>query len=309
MRLKALSVAFALGVLGSCLILVPANADNPDGSTLESDNWSVRVGAWKERQDKPTGQSGRIKREASTSAVRSKFTYLPKDQYKSQMGEYRQRLAAVIAANDAATNARGQCIATPGEFSCNRFRQTALPDAPGIRQAGPAGPAGPAAPAAPALSPQEVAYIASARLQLAPPKPRIGPSPELNEWKMAAVGYPLWLWADGDVNPAPVGDSVADIAVSLDAHLVKVVFDMGDGNKVSCSDLGTKWTPAVEPGAKSPSCGYAYEKPSLPAGSYTVTANAVWAIDWNINGTTGTIPLYQSESTEIPVGELQVLVR
>ena len=137
----------------------------------------------------------------------------------------------------------------------------------------------------------------------------IGPSPDLNQWKMAAVGYPLWLSADGNTNPAPVTDSVADLAVSLDAHLVRVVFDMGDGNKVHCADLSTKWTPAVTPGTTSPTCGYAYQEPSLPAGSYTVTANAVWAIDWTINGTTGTLPLYQSASTDIPVGELQVLVR
>jgi len=244
---------------------------------------------------------------ATNQGSGASYTYLPKNEYQSQMAAYKKQLAAAVAANNAATNARGQCIATNDQFGCDRFGETALPDAPDIRQAG--DPADAAAPAAPVLSPQEVAYLASARLRLTPPKPMIGPSPQLNEWKMAAVGYPLWLWADGDLDPAPVGDSVADIAVSLDAHLVKVVFEMGDGRKVSCADLGTKWTPAVEPGTKSPTCGYAYQEPSLPAGSYTVTANAVWAIDWNINGTTGTIPLYQSASTEVPVGELQVLVR
>ena len=224
------------------------------------------------------------------------------------MGAYRTALAAAIAANKAATNDRGGCIDTAGQFSCNRFQQTALPTAPNIRQAGdPAAPGQPAA--APALSPQEVAYIATARLRLTPPKPMIGPPPEINEWDMAAVGYPLWLWAEGNLDPAPVSDSVLDIGVSLDAHLVKVVFDMGDGHKVSCTDLGTKWTRAVKPSTESPSCGYTYTRPSLPAGSYTVTADAVWAVDWNINGTTGTIPLFQSASTEIPVGELQVLVR
>ncbi|WP_375425100.1 hypothetical protein [uncultured Friedmanniella sp.] len=137
----------------------------------------------------------------------------------------------------------------------------------------------------------------------------IGPSPDLNEWKIAAVGYPLWLWTDGTTNPAPVTDSVYDISVGLDAHLVKVVFDMGDGHKVACTDVSREWTADVAAGAESPSCGYRYPKPSLPRGSYTVTANAVWAIDWNVNGTTGTIPFYQSATTKIPVGELQVLVR
>lgn len=167
----------------------------------------------------------------------------------------------------------------------------------------------PALAAQPALSPEQAAYVAFAKLRLTAPKPMIGPSPDLNEWKMAAVGYPLWLWADGTVDPAPVTDSVYDISVGLDAHLVKVVFDMGDGHRVSCADVGRHWTSAVAAGSESPSCGYRYQKPSLPEGSYTVTANAVWAIDWNVNGVTGTIPFYQSASTTIPVGELQVLVR
>lgn len=228
------------------------------------------------------------------------------------MDVYREKLSAAIAANKAATNARGRCVQSGNGLNCGRFQTTALPADPGIRQAanpGPAAPAAAAAPVAPAITPEQAAYIASARLRLTAPEPTIGPAPEINEWGMAAVGYPLWLWAEGDLDPAPVSDSVFDLAVSLDARLVEVVFDMGDGGRVRCSDVGTRWSRSVEPGAKSPTCGYAYQEPSLPNGSYTVTANAVWAVDWAINGTTGTIPFYQSASTQIPVGELQVLVR
>ena len=225
------------------------------------------------------------------------------------MATYRSSLAAAISANKAAINAQGQCVDSAGNLNCGRFQTVPLPDDPGIREAGdPADPA-PAAPAAPAVTPEQAAYIASARLRLTAPEPVIGPPPEINEWGMAAVGYPLWLWAEGDLDPAPVSDSVFDLSVALDARLVEVVFDMGDGRRVRCSDLGTRWTRSVEPGTKSPSCGYAYQEPSLPAGSYTVTANAVWAVDWSINGTTGSIPFYQSAATSIPVGELQVLVR
>ncbi len=225
------------------------------------------------------------------------------------MTEYRTKLQSAVQANKQAQAAFVQCIATVDTTSCGRFRQNALPDQPNIRQAGDPAPQAAAAPAAPAVTPEQAAYIASARLRLTAPKPVIGPPPDLNEWGMAAVGYPLWLWAEGELDPAPVADSVFDLSVALDARLVEVVFDMGDGGKVRCSDLGTRWTRSVEPGTKSPSCGYAYQEPSLPAGSYIVTANAVWAIDWSINGTSGTIPFFQSASTKIPVGELQVLVR
>ena len=40
-------------------------------------------------------------------------------------------------------------------------------------------------------------------------RPGIGPSPDLNPWDMAAVGYPLWLWADGPTHVGPISDAVA----------------------------------------------------------------------------------------------------
>ena len=172
-------------------------------------------------------------------------------------------------------------------------------------------PAKPGEPAVPRirLDPQQVAYMAFARLRLTPPTPGIGPSPKLNKWDMVAVGYPLWLWAEGLTNPAPVSDSVFNLAVSLDAHVAKVNFDMGDGQTVTCSGDGSKWTPAIKPGQESPTCGYTYSKPSLPDAEYTVTVRTHWAVDWSMNGATGTIPYVQASTTTLPVGELQVLVR
>ena len=160
---------------------------------------------------------------------------------------------------------------------------------------------------APQISPQQAAIVAVARLHLDPPKPVIGPSPEINEWNMAAVGYPYWLWADGDLDPAPVSTTVADLTVRLDAHLESTTFDLGDGTRLTCTNLSARWTPAVEPAAPSPACGHTYTKPSLPKGDYAITAYSTWAVDWSVNGVGGTIPLYQQASTTVPVGELQVL--
>ena len=162
---------------------------------------------------------------------------------------------------------------------------------------------------APQISPQQAAIIAVARLRLSPPEPVVGPSPEINEWDIAAVGYPYWLWAEGDLDPAPVSTTVADLTVSLDAHLASTTFDLGDGTRVTCTDLTARWSRAVEPGAASPACGHTYTKPSLPKGDYTITAYSTWAVDWSVNGVGGTIPLYQQASTTLPVGELQVLTR
>ncbi|HZA73452.1 MAG TPA: Tat pathway signal sequence, partial [Propionibacteriaceae bacterium] len=132
---------------------------------------------------------------------------------------------------------------------------------------------------------------------------------ELNRWKMAAVGYPLWLWADGPTQVGPVSDSVAGLSVSLRAEVSSLTFRMGDGTVVSCTGAGDEWTEAVEPGAKAPNCGHTYTKPSLPKGSYTVSALTNWAVTWTANGQSGVINVPAGQTTELPVGELQVLVR
>jgi hypothetical protein len=159
------------------------------------------------------------------------------------------------------------------------------------------------------LTPEQVAYIAFARLHLEPLKPIIGPPPELNRWKLAAVGYPLWLSGAGNAHPPVVSDQVFNLLVRLEARVTGVDFLMGDGHVISCDGTGTRWTAAVTPGQKSPTCGYQYAKPSLPDGNYTVTARTHWDVGWTINNQTGVIRMIQASSIELPVGELQVLVR
>ncbi len=159
------------------------------------------------------------------------------------------------------------------------------------------------------ITPAQAGAIAVARLQLPTVAPGIGPPPDLNRWKMAAVGYPLWLWADGPTHVGPVSDSVAGLSVSLEASVTSLTFRMGDGNTVQCPGAGDKWSKAVEPGSKAPRCGHTYTEPSLPKGNYTVSALTDWAVTWTANGQSGVINVPAVQTTQLPVGELQVLVR
>lgn len=162
----------------------------------------------------------------------------------------------------------------------------------------------------PAIDPQTAAYMAFARLRLTAPTPIIGPSPSINPWKMAAVGYPLWLSVGGDTHhPPQVSDAVAGLRVTLKATVAKVTFAMGDGHRVTCVNVTTKWTSSVEAGAESPSCGYTYRKPSLPKRAYTVTATTFWSVAWSTSTESGVINFAQKANAQLPVGELQVLVR
>jgi hypothetical protein len=169
--------------------------------------------------------------------------------------------------------------------------------------------AGAARAAAPAITPAQAAASAVARLQLPVNTPGIGPDPDKNRWKMAAVGFPYWLWAEGPAHIGPVRQNVANLSVSLEARISKTVFEMGDGKTVTCAGPGTRYPSWVEAGTKSPSCGYTYTKPSLPRGDYTVSAVSYWAVTWHVNGATGVITVPRRGTAQLPVGELQVLVR
>lgn len=159
------------------------------------------------------------------------------------------------------------------------------------------------------ITPYQAAVIAMVDLPLEAGSPMVGPPPDLNRWQMAAVGYPLWLWAEGNLAPAPVSSTVAGLRVSLDAAMTGISYDLGDGTTISCG-RGTKWRRgAVPAGTPSPDCGHVYTKPSLPKGDYTITATTHWSVAWTAGGQAGSIPFTQTASTTLPVGELQVLVR
>ena len=192
-------------------------------------------------------------------------------------------------------------------YTCS-YRLTTQPPDPATKPADPADPAAPDPGYVVVLTPEQAAQIAVATLQLPVVPPGIGPDPEINEWKMAAVGYPLWLWADGPHHVGPVSQAVANLSVSLDATLASVSYQMGDGHTVICSGPGTPWTRTVTPGQPS-RCGYRYTRPSLPEGTYTVRALAHWEIAWTIGTTSGIITMDVEGTRLLPVGELQVLVR
>lgn len=259
--------------------------------------WGARAKANGKRTNPPAEGS---KGGSSSNGGGSKNIEVPKGEYDQRWNKYQDDAANTTARNDELARQFEECLRTKGV--CNQTRVD-------YQQPFNYRPAGDPPAARPTLPPRTLAYMAVADLRLTAPTPTIGPSPDRNRWRMAAVGYPLWLAAHGDLDPPTVSDSVLDVSVSLNPRLAKVVFDMGDGERVTCTDLSRRWTPAVEPGAKSPTCGHIYTRPSLPKGDYTVTATSVWAIDWAVNGATGTLPFSNSATTQLPVGELQVLVR
>lgn len=144
-------------------------------------------------------------------------------------------------------------------------------------------------------------------LRFPAPKPVFGPDPNNNEWKMLAVGFPVWLWTEG---PTTVSTSVSSngFTFQMTARWRSTTFHMGDGTARTCTSMAT-YSSSVEPGTPSPNCGHVYTQPSLPKGKYQVRAVADWDVTWSVAGFSGVLPAYNEASATIPIGELVALNR
>jgi hypothetical protein len=151
-----------------------------------------------------------------------------------------------------------------------------------------------------------IARMLVTRIKLPSARPLVGPDPAVNEWKMVAVGYPLWLWTAG---PVVVTDRVRAFGVTfrLRARWVSTRFEMGDGHSVLCTRM-RPYRSGVRPGSRAPDCGYVYGRASLPGGSFTVRATTSWRVGWSALGMSGSVPASLSGSRVLPVGELNALV-
>ena len=286
----------AVATLGVTLVVLGPAADSPaladDQVTCTKAGDCTNI-ATRERKGRQVNEPG-----WSTSPDSRQAT----DEVDQTVSEARRKFSAALAAYDRSLASFNRCVRTfdPSLNKAGCGNAPTPPTAPQFRSDTFSGRG---------ITAGQAAAIAVARLLLPTIAPGIGPSPKLNPWNMAAVGYPLWLWADGPTRVGPISDSVGGLSVSLEAEVSSLTFRMGDGHMVNCPGTGHPWTTAVEPGAKSPNCGYSYAKPSLPDDSYTVAAITNWAVTWTSNGQSGVINVPVVDTTELPVGELQVLVR
>ncbi|MGK2852997.1 MAG: hypothetical protein ACSLE3_02635 [Microbacteriaceae bacterium] len=161
-------------------------------------------------------------------------------------------------------------------------------------------------------TPGEVAQIAIEQMGLRAID--IGITPEPIEGSIGLVGMPVWLWAaNPDAHswgPITATASAGGVTVIATATARQVVWDLGDGTQVTCTNPGTPYQASYGKAA-SPDCGHVYNQSSAtqPGGRYTVSATSQWVITWEGAGQTGTIVLNGlTRTAAIAVGEAQVLV-
>lgn len=195
-----------------------------------------------------------------------------------------------------------------------------------VCSSGDAAPAAPGAPAAPA--PPPIDWIAVARTIASDAAATIGIEaidigivPEDVEGRVGIVGLPTWMWVE---NPSPetIGPmnrvvTSGPVTVTLNATLIAVDWDMGDGGHQLCPGAWAPYTPYFDAAgeAPSPTCGYKYNRSSLtePGGNFNVAATSTWTVTWSATtpagATGGVIPMARTSETSIRLGENQVLVQ
>ncbi|HEY7857548.1 MAG TPA: hypothetical protein VIC82_03510 [Candidatus Nanopelagicales bacterium] len=129
---------------------------------------------------------------------------------------------------------------------------------------------------------------------------------------MGLVGLPMWLWTT--VGPTTWGPNsatatVPGLSVTAVARATKIVWDMGDGTRLTCAGPGTPYSSAAST-TVSPTCGHVYQRSSAsrPGHVYQVTATTTWTITWAGGGENGVLTRTRTSTATARVGELQVLI-
>ncbi|MFM9615794.1 hypothetical protein [Streptomyces niveiscabiei] len=158
---------------------------------------------------------------------------------------------------------------------------------------------------APQPSPAQLAQVAREQLRL--PSPRIETSPVGEQ----LVQLPTWLWLDQEAwGAVSATASVPGVSVTAVARPTSVVWDLGDGNTVTCNGPGTPYAKGMDPKSPSPDCGYTYRASSAgePGEAYAVSATVEWTVTWSGAGQSGVFPGLTTTSTaSFPVAESQAL--
>ncbi|MGH9090717.1 MAG: hypothetical protein ACRDZR_04935 [Acidimicrobiales bacterium] len=137
-----------------------------------------------------------------------------------------------------------------------------------------------AQPAAGVVQVAPVAVGQQAVKQLAFGSPTIEMAPPSGSAQLVEVA--TWLWIDpGAWRTLTATASAGTVTATAIATPSKVVWDMGDGQSVTCDGPGTPYS-ASDPNG-STDCSYTWPQ----AGAYTVTATVYWSVTWTAVGAPG----------------------
>ena len=160
-------------------------------------------------------------------------------------------------------------------------------------------------------TPAQLAAQALAKIHLLGAQIGIAPQPGGS----GAVGLPVWLWTAVTPNtwgPLSASATGGGITVTVTAKASRIVWNMGDGDQVTCANPGTPYDPKYGMSA-SPTCPYTYPVPSSttahPHDRFTITATTYWTVNWSGGGQTGVLNPTSQSQTSVEIGEIPVVVQ
>jgi hypothetical protein len=157
----------------------------------------------------------------------------------------------------------------------------------------------------PDVSPRDVIDDARRELSRRLPKPALALNPPVTSGGIVNLG--MWL-AVADAGEVSVTAQLGPIWATVRARQRDLSWDMGNGDTVACSGVGTPITDLSTPDAGP--CGYAYRRTSAghPNSEFQVVVTSVWAVSYTSSagvGVLGDVPV--SAGFGYRVRELQTI--
>jgi hypothetical protein len=140
------------------------------------------------------------------------------------------------------------------------------------------------------------------------PTPEIVTSPPAD--KVQLVNMRTWLSVGGSWRTLSSTAEVPGVSVTVTAEPARVLWDMGNGDKVVCEGPGSTYDTSRGENDQPGACFYRWRRSSAaePDGSYLVTATLQWNVSWTVTGAPGggALPeMEQSATRAVQVGEAQ----
>lgn len=135
-----------------------------------------------------------------------------------------------------------------------------------------------AAPSPLALAQQALGYTPM-------PPPGMGMNPPASREQL--VNLTTFLWLDqAQWQPVSASASAGGVTVVTTAVPQRVVWDMGNGESVTCDGPGVPYDPSKSDADQPDPCRFVYRHSSAgqPNGTFTVTATVSWHVTWAATG-------------------------
>jgi len=165
-----------------------------------------------------------------------------------------------------------------------------------------------ASPAEPP-TPGELAEEAVQQTPLPRPIAGMSPAPPIPQ----LVNLPVFLWIDPvQWVPQTASASAGGVTSTVTAVPLRVVWDMGDGESVTCDGPGVPYVPGVADELQPSDCQHTYRRSSARAAdeTFTVTTTMEWDVTWVAVGAPGGGSLgtaRRSSTSAVQVSEIQTL--